>query len=467
MNHILKKVTETALRYRMFEKDDRVVVGVSGGADSVCLLHVLHELRKALRIDLIVCHFDHGLRLGEDEEETRFVQRLAESFNLPFATEKARGECRTEGRSMEETARDLRYAFFADRMHHFSAQKIAVGHTLDDQAETVIMRLLRGSGTSGLSGIPPVRDRVIVRPLIELGREEIVEYLSRTGMKYVTDSSNLDTTPLRNEIRLNILPLLKKRQPGLVKILGKTAAILKEEREWMETEAREWINLQGQVGLHREITIPLPEFNQLNEAKKKHVIREALRTSGGSLSRITSEHIEAVKRVAQGENPHARIPLPGAQSFRRVYERLVFSSEKEKKTGDFLLLIDKPGLFRLKEPPCTIHIAEYRRTVSEPTMDFPQTAFFDADQITYPLTVRNVRQGDRFIPLGMNGHKKLKNFFIDSKIPAEERRTIPILLTGNQIMWVCGLRMDDRFKVKPDTEKVLKVAIQMFESTEK
>ena len=460
LNKILEKVMATALRYRMFERQDRVVVAVSGGADSVCLLHVLHALQKPLGIDLIVCHFDHGLRPGEDEEETRFVQTLAESLDLPFATEKATEELRIGGPSMEETARDLRYAFLANRMHHFSAQKIAVGHTLDDQAETVLMRLLRGSGTAGLSGIPPVRDGVIVRPLIELAREEIVAYLSRTGVDYVTDPSNLDATPLRNEIRLNVLPLLKKRQPGLAKILGKTAAILREEREWMETEARDWIARQGLTGPQGEITIALPKFNQLHEAKKKHVIREALKISGGGLSRITSEHISAVERAARGENPHARISLPGDQTFRRVYERLIFSSEKEKKPKDFFLLIHKPGLFRMKEPYFTINVTEYGRTIFEPTIHSSRTALFDADRITFPLTVRNVRKGDRFIPLGMKGHKKLKNFFIDGKIPAEERRTIPILLTGSEILWVCGFRMDDRFKVTQHTKKILKVDVQ-------
>ena len=450
----------TALRYRMFEKDDRVVAAVSGGPDSVCLLYVLHKLRKTLGIDLIVCHFDHGLRPGEDKQETLFVQMLAESLGLPFATERATKELRLRGPSMEEAARNLRYAFLTGRMHHFSAQKIAVGHTLDDQAETVLMRLLRGSGTTGLSGIPPVRDGIIVRPLIELSREEIVGYLSRTGMGYVTDSSNLDPNPLRNDIRMNILPLLKKRQPELAKTLGKTAAILREEREWMEKEARDWITLQGQAGQHGEITIPLPEFNQLHEAKKSHVIREAIKNSGGGLGRITSEHIEAVKKIAIGENPHAGISLPGVQTCKRIYERLVFSSEETEQTEDFFLLIHRPGVFPVKKSHCTFSIAEYGRTAYEPTMGSSQTAFFDAGRITYPLTVRSVRKGDRFIPLGMKGHKKLKNFFIDRKIPAEARKQIPILLTGSEIMWVCGLHMDDRFKVNSHTEKILKVEIQ-------
>ncbi|MCB2189816.1 MAG: tRNA lysidine(34) synthetase TilS [Deltaproteobacteria bacterium] len=447
----------------MFEKKDRVVVAVSGGADSVCLLRVLYELRKALGIDLMVCHFDHGLRPEEDEEETRFVRNLAESFDLPFVTEKASGELRAGGRSLEETARNLRYVFLEEVMHHYSAQKIAVGHTRDDQAETVLMRLLRGSGTSGLSGIPPVRDGVIVRPLIDLTREEIVEYLSRTGLGYVTDSSNLDTTLLRNDIRLDILPFLKERQPELVKILGRTAEILREEREWLEAEAKEWICLQGQVGPFQEVAIPLNEFNSLCKAKQNHVVREALKISGGSLRRITSENIEAMKRVARGENPHARIALPGAQTFRRVYDHLIFSAKKAEETGDFFLLIDKQGVFRLQQPPWTITIVEYPRVDSEPMTESSESAFFDADRITFPLTVRNIRQGDRFIPLGMKGHKKLKNFFIDGKIPAEERRTIPLLLTGDQIMWICGYRMDDRFKVTPQTKKLLQVDFQRFE----
>ncbi len=444
----------------MFKKGDRVVVAVSGGADSVCLLQVLYDLQKELGLDLLVCHFNHGLRPDEDEEETRFVKTLAESLQLPFAAEKSAKDLGASGRSLEETARNARYAFLENTRMLFSAQKIAVGHTLDDQAETLLMRLLRGSGTSGFSGIPPVRDGVIVRPLLELTREEIEQYLAQKGALYVTDPSNSNPGPRRNDIRLNILPLLKKRQPGLLQILGSAAATLREEREWMESEAADWINRQAQRGNDREIRIPLSEFVCLPEGKKAHVIRQALRMSAGHLHGITTRHIEAVKKAAQGDNPHAQIALPGDLSFKRGYECLVFSVAARETPKSFSLLIHHPGVFYSKEARGTIRVAEYPREDVEPEGFSERTAFFDAAEVPYPLTVRSFKEGDRFIPLGMRGHKKLKNFFIDCKIPLEERKTIPIFLTGDRIFWVCGLRMDDRFKVTPRTKTVLQVEFQ-------
>ncbi len=217
---IVKKVENTITGYRMLERGDRVIVAVSGGADSVCLLDILFTLKEILGIELVVAHFDHGLRPDEDEYETDFVKSLAESFDCNFTTKKTARSLTPGSASLEEKARDIRYRFLNEVKAQFSAQKIATGHNLNDQAETVLMRLLRGSGSSGLSGIPPVRDTHIIRPLIEVTRNEIESYLSSKGLRHITDSSNFETKHLRNEIRLNLLPQLEKYQPKIVEILA-------------------------------------------------------------------------------------------------------------------------------------------------------------------------------------------------------------------------------------------------------
>jgi len=194
---IIKKVDNTISKHRMIGRGDRVIVAVSGGADSVCLLDILYSLKGVLGIELVVAHFDHGLRPGEDASETEFVKSLAASFNCDFVTKKAGPALKLGSASLEERARDVRYRFLSEVKEQFSAQKIATGHNLNDQAETVLMRLLRGSGPSGLSGIPPVRDTHIIRPLIEVTRIQIQSYLSSKGLSHITDSSNSETKHLR------------------------------------------------------------------------------------------------------------------------------------------------------------------------------------------------------------------------------------------------------------------------------
>ena len=234
---IVRKVKETIFRYQMVDPGDLCILGVSGGPDSVCLLHILHELRGELEIRLVVAHYDHGLREKEDEAETRFVRRLASSLALPFESEKA--SLLKEGitSSVEERARNARYAFFESLKDKLCAQKIALGHNLNDQAETVLMRLLRGSGPSGLAGIPPSRENTIIRPLIEIRREEIESYLKSRELTYVIDSSNLQTDYLRNKIRLELLPRLLEYQPRLIDHLGQLASIIWGDNKYLETPA--------------------------------------------------------------------------------------------------------------------------------------------------------------------------------------------------------------------------------------
>ena len=457
VNKIVKKVENTITGYRMLERGDCVIVAVSGGADSVCLLDILSTLRETLGIELVVAHFDHGLRPDEDEYETDFVNSLAASFDCNFVTKKAGPSLNPEGASLEETARDIRYRFFNEVKAQFSAQKIATGHNLNDQAETVLMRLLRGSGPSGLSGIPPVRDTHIIRPLIEVTRREIESYLSGRGLSHITDSSNSETKHLRNEIRLNLLPQLEKYQPRIVEILGRTAGITREENTWLEGKAERWIKKWAETGSDNENALPLSRFKGLPEPLKNHVLRQALKTTAGSLRRVSLLHIQAIKQIASGSRPQAEVTLPSAFVAKREYGRLIFLKSKPEKPEPFCYIIDAPGAFDLETSGSTMKLEEVERKALPKLTTDPWTACLDADLITYPLMLRNFRAGDRFVPLGMTGRKKLKNFFIDMKIPSHIRERIPILTRENEPIWVCGLRIDDRYKVTSKTKTVLRV----------
>lgn len=462
---IIKKVDNTISKYRMIGRGARVIVAVSGGADSVCLLDILNSLKDVLGVELVVAHFDHGLRPGEDQYETDFVKSLAASFDCDFVTKRADPDLQPETASLEERARDVRYRFLKEVKEQYAAQKIATGHNLNDQAETVLMRLLRGSGPSGLSGIPPVRDTYIIRPLIEMTRGEIESYLSRRGLTHITDSSNSETKHLRNEIRLNLLPQLERYQPKIVEILGRTAGIMREENEWLEAKATRWLKKWAEKGSNDEIVLSLLRFKGLPEPLQNHVIRQALRRKGGSLRQISLPNIDAIKQIATGSKPQAEVTLPNMLKVKRVYDKLIFSKSKPETPKQFCYIIDKLGAFDLETLGCTIQLEEVERKALPELKISAWTACLDADRITYPLMLRNFRPGDRFVPLGMTGHKKLKSFFIDTKIPSHVRARIPILTQGNEPIWICGLRIDDRFKVTSTTKRVLKITFDAHGST--
>ena len=439
----------------MIRFGDRVVVAVSGGVDSVCLLDMLHELG----VELFVAHFDHGLRPDDDEAETRFVKSLAASLDLPFETKKAFPSILTGAGPLEERARNARYRFLEEVKEKFSAQKIAVGHNLNDQAETVFMRLLRGSGTSGLAGIPPVRDVNIIRPLIEISREEILAYIEQRGLKYLTDLSNFETRFLRNRIRLELLPSLKQIQPRIIELLGQTSDIMRKDDAWMEAESEKWVKRHVGTVSDNEVFVVLSSFTQLPEALRSRVIRHILRMTGGTLRRISMRHIDSINRLITADNPQARINLPNDLIVKRIYDRLVFNKGKGRVPKDFSYTLEGLGMFDLEELACSVSLDELEATDLPDRHTSQWTAFLNADLITYPVMIRNFRPGDRFIPFGMSGHKKLKDFFIDLKIPAEDRARVPILTHNDIPVWVCGFRIDDRYKVTSEVNRVLKVAI--------
>ena len=461
----LKKTKRTISRYGMLKQGDSVVVAVSGGPDSVCLLDVLNELKDDLGIELVVAHFDHGLRPDEDGNETRFVKALAASYGLPFDAGRQASENPEKIKfSLEEKARDARYRYLEETRQNYSSNKIATGHNLNDQAETILMRLLRGSGTSGLAGIPPLRDGVIIRPLIEITRNKIIRYLDSKGASYCTDSSNLEPHCMRNKIRLDLLPRIEEYQPRIVEILGKTAGIMRADNDRLEEEVKEWAKANVETFDNREVRIALPSLMKLPEALINRTIRLALKTAGGNLRRVNLKHIKAVTHMAMGNRPQARINLPNQVVAERAYEKLIFTVNRDKKYENFSYTLDSPGTYRLEIPGYDVLVEEVKKHTLYHKEDSRWTAYLNADSLAYPLTIRNFRPGDRFIPFGMSGHKKLKDFFIDLKIPSEKRSRIPVLTFKNAIIWVCGLRIDDRFKVTRDVEKVLKVTLKRTHS---
>jgi tRNA(Ile)-lysidine synthase len=456
----LQKVKHTIARHRMISEGDCVIVAVSGGPDSVCLLHILHELKDELNIRLVVAHFDHGLRSAEDESETAFVRDLAQSLKVPFETAKGRLLSKRTRGSREEVARNARYAFLEKVRKKHKAQKIALGHNLNDQAETILMRLLRGSGPSGLTGIPPSRDGSIIRPLIEIERQEIENYLKAKKLASVTDSSNLKTDYMRNKIRLEIMPLLEEQQPQLTRLLAQTAEILRDEDDYLEQTAEAWVGKNIEILPQNALSMPIPYFLKLPVASRRRVIRLAIKDVKKDLRRISWDHIEAIQRLAQAEKPQAALNLPGRLTVRRTYGHLILSASMKRKPQPFHYRLDEPGAYDLREIGRSISFEEIKNRRDLRLRGSKWTALLDAETLRFPLTLRSFKAGDKFIPFGMKGHKKLKDFFVDLKLPLEQRYLTPILCWNDKPVWVCGFRIDDRFKVTSDTKRVMKVTLR-------
>jgi tRNA(Ile)-lysidine synthase len=461
----IQKVKHTISRHRMISEGDCVIVAVSGGPDSVCLLHALNELKDELHIHLVVAHFDHGLRPAEDELETAFVRDLAQSLKVPFETAKGRLLSKKTRGSREEVARNTRYTFLERVRKKHKAQKIALGHNLNDQAETILMRLLRGSGPSGLTGIPPCRDGSIIRPLIEIERQEIENYLKAKKLASVTDSSNLKTDYLRNKIRLEIMPLLEEQQPQLTRLLGQTAEILRDEDDYLEQTAEVWVGKNIEILPQNALSMPIPYFLNLPVALRRRVLRNVIGKVKKDLRRISWDHVEAIRRLAQAEKPQAALNIPGRLTVRRTYDHLIFSTLVNRRPRPFHYPLDGAGTYDLNEIDRRLSIEEIEDRKGLRLRGSRWTAFLDAEKLPFPLALRTFKEGDKFIPFGMKGRKKLKNFFMDLKVPLEQRYSTPILCCDDKPVWVCGFRIDDRFKVTNETKKVIKLVFSALTNT--
>jgi len=442
----------------MINRGDKVIVAVSGGPDSICLLDILNRLSHDLEISLIVAHYNHGLRKDEDECETQLVRNIAALLGIPFEVEKASGHLKNSS-SLEEKARGARYAFLEKIRNKHGAQKIAVGHNLNDQAETVLMRLLRGSGPSGLAGIPPVRDGIIIRPLIEIKRDEIMHHIKGTSLPFAMDSSNSDKRHLRNRMRLELVPMLLNYQPNLLEHLGVLSKIIRDEDSLLESMASEWIKREAAITGPENISVSLQSINKLPDPLKNRVIRNIVKQVDGNIYPMEYDHVISVSELLDNEKPQCSVDLPNGIVVKRIYDRLQITASSDNEIRKYSYAVNNPGKIFLDDIGLRIQVDEIEGCLDYPANDSTSTAYLDADKLHYPLIARNFKPGDRFVPLGMTGHKKIKNFFIDLKVPSEKRELTPILTSGDKIVWVCGYRIDERFKVTEQTKRILKVTI--------
>lgn len=452
---VLEKVRLTLRRWDMLKKGDLVLVAVSGGADSLCLLDVMAQLSPRWDLRLQVIHVDHGLR-PESGDDAEFVKEVAAYYRVPckvvrVKVEKGKGR---EANSPEEAARRARYEAFREAAQELGANRLATGHTADDRVETLLLRLITGAGPEGLRGIPPVRD-IYIRPLIEVFRREVEAYVRHLPFRPRLDVSNLDLRVPRNRVRHELLPLLERRyNPAVREVLCREAdtlyhmvGLVEERAKALEESA---VSLQGrEVVVDRRLLLEVPVLLQ------RQVLARALRRAGGEADYHLVEELRR-RFLEGGENPWLDIG-PGLVA-RRVYDRIVLGPRPAPGELEEVEIAGE-GTFRL--PGWTLRVAVEAWDGGDPreVVRSPLEAVLDADRLSFPLKVRGIRPGDRFHPLGAPGTRKLQDFLVDLKVPLERRKDVAVLESEGEIAWVLGMRIDERFKVTPETRRVARMRL--------
>ncbi|HJX13072.1 MAG TPA: tRNA lysidine(34) synthetase TilS [Dehalococcoidales bacterium] len=459
---------QTVLRFirqhRLVARGEKLLVAVSGGPDSVCLLHVLTQLRGELGIELHVAHLDHRLRGADGAADAEYVVDLARRLGIPItvASRDVRAYRAQHRVSLEEAAREVRYAFLAEVAQETGTAKAAVGHTADDHIETILMHLIRGSGPRGLRGLLPAgrwpypgTDLTVVRPLLEISRRETAAYCRRYKLGPHTDTTNLSGEPLRNRIRRQLLPQLKKYNPQVAEALRRMARLAADDLEFIEGEAvmrgEELVKTAGGA-----VAIDKNGFNALPPALKRHLLRAGIEGLLGSLKDIEAGHIEKVLEAL--DKPAGKvIGLPDGLTFTIEYDRYVLGADPAalcpfpKLEKEVELKI--PG--RTVVPGWEIEADIMSTAAAGGGQGGDFTATFDYAKTGEKLTVRRRRPGDRFQPLGLGQAKKLNAFMIDARVPRAWRQRVPVVSAGDRIIWAVGYRIGEPVKVTPQTKKVL------------
>lgn len=453
---MLARIAQTIARFRMFEPGQRVGVAVSGGADSVCLLHALRELSPEWNLRLSVLHLDHGLRGEESRGDAAFVEALAGAFNYPFHLRRA--EIAAAPDNLEQAARDARYAFFREFLDSGQLDRVALGHTRSDQAETVLFRFLRGAGTAGLAGIRPAVNG-LVRPLLELDRAEIEAWLRGRGIAWREDSTNQDPGFARNRIRHELLPRLAAEwNPALPRLLANTAEWAREEEAWWEAELDRLTD--GRFEEKRGVLIVNTLWlGSLPLAAARRVIRRAMERVKGNLRSVDFVHVEGVLALAASTSGHGRFQAPGLDALRSFeWLRLARPGEFSLETRNFRFPLPVPG--RAVLPDTTVLVAEVIDITNssrkcESVYNEVMVGGLDAERLNGALQVRNWRPGDQYRPQGFPGEVKVKFLFQEAKVPLWERRHWPVVTSGEAIVWVKGFGPAAGLAAAPDAGHVL------------
>jgi tRNA(Ile)-lysidine synthase len=468
------KVRQTIEQEQLLQAEDTVIVAVSGGPDSVALLHVLKEISVDLRLKLIVVHVNHQFRGIESDQEAASVVKLAEELRLPceVGTIDVPEYIRSEALNAQVAARDKRYEFLFATAAEYNAQKIALAHHADDQAETILMRLLRGSGTSGLAGMPIRRiekNVELIRPFLRINKSELLTFCEQRHIIFSEDSSNKDRKYLRNQIRLDIMPYLQQWNSQLPQALNRLGEMLKDEDTYLASET-DRVFAQVANKDERGYFFSAEGFASLPVALQRRLIKLILSYLSPKMDIYDYTRVELIRNgIIQQTTPSMELDISEGISFTREYDRISLGRKTRDENLNFTYVVN--------QFPCEIVIAE-----SDLKIDFQLTdnihaltdtdvnyygdkdqAYFDFDCLALPLTIRSRRQGDRIKLVGLNGSKKVKDIFIDEKIAPSRRNQIPVIADAeDRVIWIPGIRFSVQAPIGNQSARILHMKCNHF-----
>lgn len=456
----MQKAFEYIEKNAMIDAADKVVVGVSGGADSLCLLFVLMEYQKSVPFSILAVHVEHGVRGEESHQDAKYVEALCREYQIPFV-------CRhfdvpriaaEQKLSVEEAGRRVRYEAFEAAAKEWGGTKIAVAHNRNDQAETMLLHMARGSGLTGAGGIRPVRGNII-RPLLSCSRPEIEDYLKKKGISWRTDRTNEETEYTRNAIRHHILPMMEQEiNAGVVEHLCCLGEDIQKTERFLEKTAEKALESIAFFE-HENVRIIAKPFWEEEEVIKERMIRQCLMHIGCGLKDLKREHQTGILSLFEGTSGRT-IVLPGGWRAVREFEEVrIYKEEKrdgKEKTSDGTKLL-LPGQIKIGETILDAGVFPYKKE------NIPQksyTKWLNYDKISNDLWLRTRQPGDYLVINREGGRKKLKDYFIEKKIPSGKRDQVLLIASGSEILWVIGYRISEAYKVTEDTKMVLKLEIK-------
>jgi tRNA(Ile)-lysidine synthase len=465
-----KKVIQYIEEQSMLEAGDQVLIGVSGGADSLALLYFLDKYSQALQITIGVAHLHHGLRGLEADEDEAFVRDFCNLRDIPFYSRQRniRVISRTEKISIEEAGRKERYDFFANVAKSEGYHRIAMGHHINDQAETMLMRLIRGTGIKGVSGIKSSRDNLYIRPFLCLEKKEILAYCEEHQLKYRTDATNFQRDYTRNVIRLDIIPRILEINPRAEVHFNDFTRIANEYEAFFE----KYVDQKEKIILVKKETMVLIDrelWLKEEPVVQKELLRRSILQFKGSLKEIQYNHITALSSLLISDKTIWEIHLPDEIQLIRRYDQVMVTKKQQNmdlgilpkqifpgKTYVFAkerIILETETIFRDKLKK------NYHVLIKE--SENHSEKYFDYDKIKNNLILRSRKSGDFFYPSGLLGRKTIKKYFIDKKIERNKRNGIPLLTVGDEVVWIVGYAINQRYLANASTKNIIRVKITL------
>jgi tRNA(Ile)-lysidine synthase len=463
---MIKTIHKTLKRHSMLCKNDRLLLCVSGGPDSIAMAHAFCEIAKGTGIKLFIAHVNHSLRGIESDRDQIYVENTARRLGLPVIIKKADtlGFSKEHGLSIEDAARRLRYDFFVKAAKENKINVIATAHTRDDQVETVLMRVIRGAGLRGLRGIlleRDIGDIRIIRPLIDVTRKQVTEYLVSQRCRPRSDKSNSDIRFFRNKVRLKLLPILERDyNPRIRSVLSNFAETANEDYEYLRINHKMIFDKLANRTRTGIVDIALPGLKRQHMSAKRGIVRNAIESLSSGLDNIDYRHWQEIDSLIDSRPSGSRVDLPNNIVAEKTKSSIRFFIARKKILHKALIAstISKiPGAEYFGRYIVKADIVERRPVFTNKPRN---TEYLDIKDKDLPLKLRVCSDGDRMRPLGMKNYKKLSDIFIDEKIPAGKRKSIPIILSSkNEILCVFGVRVSDTCKISKHTKRTVRLQL--------